>query len=254
MLKYSDASNKSSYFKECLRRAFAMLRFSSLDEINEIDTECKKMVAYIIADLSRLTVESKLFLDRLAKTYQNLYVPLLYKNYENLSGEGSENYIKSATSLISKITALVKEKYVVYEDAQIDVANDLTDLVGRDVTTPEFREAQSAVNLAKSIYSASEQISNNHEKDMNELEAQYLLLHNKYRNTATAKASALRTALSAYSSVEAIIDSCYVAKILRSEYSLVDNNAVVSFLDKDMETLIESAANTMKKYLDQEGI
>lgn len=248
MLKYNDASTKSSYFRECSKYAFALLRFSSLSEITEIDTQCKKMIAYIISNLSKLTAESKLFLDRLAKAYQNLYVPLLYKNCENI--ENSESYIEAASNLISKVTALVKENYVELQDDQIDIMNDLSEYVGSEISAPAYREAQEAVRIASSVYSANEQVSKNNEQDVNELEAQHALLHGKYKNTAVAKASALRSALDAYSSMEAIVDSCRIAKILRSEYSLTDKDAIVSFLDKNSDDLIEMAAEAAKKYLD----
>ena len=254
MLKYDDISVNNPYFVNCAKYAFALLRFSNLNEINEIDSECKQIIAHIVSNLSKLTADSKLFLDRLAKAYQNLYVPLLKRNYDDFQGENSDSYIRAASGLLTKISDLVKSHYIIYDEAKIDIANDFAYVVDSEtIKTPTFREAQEAVNVVNRIYESSEQITQNWDRNMTELKSQERFLHDKYKNSASAKVSALKSSLDAYSSIEMVIDACYIAKLMRSEYVLVDSDTIVSFLDKNMGELIEKAVSVTKKYCKSGG-
>ena len=247
MLKYSDIANKTAYFSECCKYALSLLRFSSLDEIKEIEDESKQILSHIVANLSKLNADSKMMLDRMAKTFENVFVPTLYKNYENSNTNNCENYTVAVSKLVTKVTSLIKDKNPEYANAQIDVLNDFDNLTEGD-SSSGMRDAKSATVFSNTVLSASKELEKESNKDSDELESQYSLLHNKYKNEAVSKASAIENALTAISSVDKILDSCKVSKILRKEFSLIDEAAVINFLDRDLSLILSETSDTLKSY------
>lgn len=249
MFTIFDVKNRSGYFCECAKQAFSLLRFAHITEILKVEKECKILISEIVEDLSSKICDARIFLDILSKTVIEGYLDSLKEDASFATGNKSQKWINSITSITDDVTNYVTNRLGLQEDS-IDIVEESAAYIEPNVADYGFRDALQIANIAKKIYAADDLLSKIGEEKADIVEAKHGTFYEKYNNEALSKISSMRESLDKINNLRSVLDSCTIAKYLRNYYNLNDSKNVIDFLncqEFDLVTkAIEAATNFMK--------
>lgn len=240
MFTIYDVKNRSGYFCNCAKQAFSLLRFSSINDILKLESDCKHLIANIVETLSCLVYSANIFLDILSKNVIENYVSSLKESVKYISGEQNSRYISSISKMSDDVGDYVAERLGIV-DEKIDIVEDSASYIEPNVGDYAFRDALQAANIASKIYSADEFLSSEKDKNFDKTEAEYGIFYEKYNNEAVSMISNMRNCLNKINDLRNVLDSCLVAKYIRSYYSINNIEDAVDFLNCSEFELINKA-------------
>lgn len=246
MFTIYEVKNRDGYFCECAKQAFSLLRFSTISEILKIESDCKCLIAEIAEDLSKKVHNANIFMDMLSKNVLASYLPSLEQGAEYF--DKNVKHIKAISSVTDKVSRYIAEKVDLGENG-IDIIADSSIYIEPNTSDYGFRDALQITNIAKKMYGADEYLTSIADVKNDEIEAKYGIYYEKYRNQAANMISEMRTSLNQISNLKSVLDSCIIAKYLRSYYELTDKNAIVDFLNCSEFELISKAVEASEHFM-----
>lgn len=251
MFTIYDVKNRDGYFCECAKQAFSLLRFSTISEVLKIEKDCKRLIADIAEDLSEKVHKANTFIDMLSKNVLASYLPSLEQDAEYSKKNSGEKHIDAISPAIDRVSMYVTNK-IDPVGGGIDVVAESATYIEPNISDYGFRDALQITNIAKKMYGADEHLTKIADEKNDEVETKYGVYYEKYNNEVVNMISEMRASLNQISNLKGVIDSCLIAKYLRSYYELANENTAIDFLNCSEFELINKAAEASEHFMKEE--